>query len=217
MKTLRLLALTSVLALLAPLFMVTPAYAEVRCETQYGGGQVCVSTGNLQVNKRVCDPGQGSCDPNDAKFTSRLVDNLGSDSHNFKVGEEAVFQIDVKNAGDATFGDVSVSDTLPAQLDLSSGNLSYDIPNLAPGQTNSRIIRAKVNNNFPSGQSKICVINTVDVNSQGQHDRDTSQVCLSRAPVTSLPKAGPEDWWMLPSLALLSSSTGFYLLKKNRI
>src|SRR4030042_1140211 len=51
-KTLTILAT----AVIAFLLLAKPVLAAVRCETQYGGGEVCVRTGELQIDKEVWDP-----------------------------------------------------------------------------------------------------------------------------------------------------------------
>src|SRR3989344_749375 len=76
-------------SLFALLFLAAPTFAAVRCETQYGGGQVCVTTGQLQVNKKVWDPGGKT-----------YVDNLvASGTYRFMAGQEGVFQVKIQNLG----------------------------------------------------------------------------------------------------------------------
>jgi len=54
-----------------------PTFASIRCETQYGGGQVCIKTGELQINKKVWDP-----------QSKAFIDNLGITSYKFTAGED---------------------------------------------------------------------------------------------------------------------------------
>src|SRR3989344_2204591 len=111
-------SLTTVLLLIAVLMgtfltlTVQPIEAAIRCETQYGGGQVCVRTGNLQVNKQVKESGGkgGSLE---------WRDNLGpQQSFRFRPGDVVEYKIQVKNVGDAKFDSVTVVDTLPSQLEF---------------------------------------------------------------------------------------------------
>src|SRR5256885_219090 len=98
-------------------FFARPSAAAVRCETQYGGGQVCVTTGQIQVNKKVWDPG-----------TNQYMDNLvASGVHHFVAGETVTFTVRIQNVGDKTEDNVMFSDTLPSFLRYSSGSLSENL------------------------------------------------------------------------------------------
>ena len=61
------------------------AHAAVRCESQYGGGEVCTRTGELQVDKKVWNVNSNS-----------FVDNMGLSDHVFVAGEEVTFKLKVK-------------------------------------------------------------------------------------------------------------------------
>lgn len=197
----------------AGLFL-SPAYAAVRCETQYGGREVCVRTGQLQIDKEVLNPQE-----------NKFVDNLGLSDHKFAPGEEITFKLKVKNVGDATFNKVSVTDTLPSLLELTSGSTSFEISDLTVGEIEEREIKAKVtaSGNFPQDKTIVCVINTAEAGSGSENDRDTAQVCLGRkvvgpAPAVApiIPPTGPEDWLPLLVLSLLTGATGLYLIKLNK-
>ena len=194
-------------------FIKSPVLADIRCETQYGGNQVCVRTGNIQINKTVCDPDKGDCAKSDDNL---FVDNLGLTNRHFAPGEKIHFKLRVTNTGDAAFDTVNVTDTLPAQLQLFSGQLTYTINNLQPGATDTKDILATVvtADKFPQGQNVVCQPNTAQAKAGDMTDTDTSQVCLEAkaAPVLSLPQAGSSDLFILLG-SLFISAYGFYLLK----
>ncbi len=200
---------------LSLLLSPSPAYAAVRCETQYGGREVCVRTGQLQIDKEVFNPQE-----------NKFVDNLGINDRKFSPGEEIIFKLKIKNVGDATFDKVSVNDSLPSLLEIISGSTSFTITDLTPGETEEREIKAKVtaSGNFPVDKTLVCVVNTAEATSGNEKDRDTAQVCLERKAVgpapaakpTELPPTGPEDWLPLLALSLLTGATGFYLVKFNK-
>lgn len=185
--------------ILVSFFTVKSTSAAVRCETQYGGTQVCVTTGQLQVNKAVFDPQNNT-----------FVDNLGINDHKFAPGEQVRFKISVKNVGDAAFGNVSVTDTPQSGFfDLTSGNLSFNLTNLNPGETRDTEIDFKVSDTSLLPQNNvICVINTAEAKADNNSDRDTSQLCMERkvlgVQTTVLPKTGPEAGL----LTLFASITG---------
>ncbi|MDO8551097.1 MAG: hypothetical protein Q7S03_00220 [bacterium] len=178
-------------------------FAAIRCETQYGGGQVCVTTGNLQINKTVFDPDSNS-----------FKDNLANpNDHKFANGDEVKFNLAIKNVGDAAFGNVHVVDTLPNFLQVSSGDLAFDISNLTPGQTVERQIVAKVS----ASDSVVCDVNTAEANADsGEHDKDTSKVCVGKSVLGATPVTGPETGILILSLSLLAGIAGIYLLKFNK-
>ena len=126
MSKAKVVSFAAVTSLLVGLFiMPRNVLASVRCETQYGGGQVCVRTGQVQVNKKVWNAD-----------TSSWVDNMGLSDHVFVAGEEVTFRVQVKNVGDQTLSQVYVSDVLPNYVYLTTDkHLTIEIRGYAPQQT----------------------------------------------------------------------------------
>lgn len=187
------------LVFVALLLVVPPAtLASVSCTTQYGGGQTCVSTGQIQVNKKVWDPVNGV-----------WVDNIFASVKTFKAGDEVTFSIEVKNVGDATIHNVNFSDTLPGFLVWSGGDpLNFTIGDMAAGAVVTRTVKAKVVAQ-PGNQ---CGNNNVVARSNEGSDTDNAMVCAGQ-PVKEVPKSGPEHWLLVES-ALLAAGTGGYFLRK---
>lgn len=204
----RKLNLTLAAILLSGLFLLAKeTFAAVRCETQYGGGEVCVKTGELQIDKEVWD-----------SQNSKFVDNLGLTSYRFSAGEEITFKLRIKNIGDENFSKVEVKDTLPDFLYLTSGDLDFEINDLAPGETEEREIKAKVVNadKLPSDKSTVCVVNTAETWSDDEHDKDTSQICLEKKVLGVTPVTGPESGLLILSFSLFAAITGFSFLKLSQ-
>lgn len=192
-------------------FLLTPKFslAAVRCETQYGGGEVCVRTGQLQINKEVWSPSQ-----------KKFVDNLGITDYKFASEEEITFKLKIKNVGDETFDKVYVKDTLPDYLQLTSGDLSFEISDLTVGETEEREFKAKVVSaeRFSNDKTVICVVNTVEAWVGDEKDKDTAQVCLEKKVlgVRLLPPTGPEYWLGLLLASGIFGLLGIYLLKFSK-
>lgn len=187
------------LLLLFFVLAIKPVFASVSCTTQYGGGQTCVTTGQLLVNKKVWNP-----------TSQTFVDNLGVADHRFQAGEEVIFSIDIKNVGDNTLNNVQFTDTLPGFLVWSSGDaLSSTINSLTPGQTITKVIRARIISNLVATVTcdRNIAMATAD---NGSSDRDTAQLCAGVLPKT-VPAAGPE----MAVLALLPAfgAVGWFLRK----
>ncbi|MCL4398021.1 DUF11 domain-containing protein [Patescibacteria group bacterium] len=200
-----------------------PIFASVSCTTQYGGGQTCVSTGELLVNKKVFDP-----------VSQTFVDNLGRTDHVFAIGEEVTFSIEVKNVGDAPVNDITVTDTLPNFLTWTGGDpLVSTISSLGAGESVTKTIRTKVVSTFGSGV--VCANNLASVEATitststatapvSDPQTDTAQLCVNlptaaptvvtptpTPPVT--PPTGPSDWLLLLSSPAWLGGIGFYLKK----
>jgi uncharacterized repeat protein (TIGR01451 family) len=182
------------LGVLLGLFLARPVLAEIRCEPQYGGGEVCVRIGALQVNKLVWDP-----------ESHAFVDNLGPTHHRFLPGEEILFKIKVKNVGDEVFNKVDVDDTLPPFLRRVGGEeLSFDIDDLVPGEEREVEIKAVV------VEEKVgldqCDVNLVEARADGQVVRDTARICVSKkaAEVVVLPKTGPSPSLVWPAFLFVT-------------
>ncbi|MAG59839.1 hypothetical protein CMO96_03575 [Candidatus Woesebacteria bacterium] len=198
-----------VFSTLASFFLLLPktTQAAVRCEAQYGGGEVCVKTGELQIDKEVWDS-QGR----------KFVDNLGITSHKFAPGDEITFRLKIKNVGDDNLDKVDVTDSLPSQLTLVSGSTSFEIKDLGVGKSEEREIKVKVSQDaLPSDKSLICIVNTAEVRSGDNHDRDTSQVCLEKkvgkkVEPKALPEAGAENW-LIAFGSLFVLAIGMYLVR----
>lgn len=180
-----------------------PVSAAVRCETQYGGGETCVRTGQLQVDKKVWN-----------RTVNNFVDNLTLSDSLLLAGQEVIFKIKVKNIGDADLSNVTVTDTLPSYLVASSGGFTYTIANLPVGATDERELRAKVvsADKLPLVPSTFCVVDLAEAKVTDSSDRDTSQVCIeNRVKGTVIPATGPE----MGVLALLPAlgAAGWFLRK----
>jgi len=198
------LALFLLVAGVAMLSYSRPVFAAVHCESQYGGGETCVRTGQLLVNKKVWDVDSKS-----------FVDNLTLSNHRFQVGDEVTFTVEIKNVGDTTLTNVSFVDTLPSFLAWSGADgLTSTIASLNPGQSATLTIKAKV---VDFGLvSTICNVNTaVATASDGSKDSDTAQVCAENKVkgVTTIPSTGPEQavLVLLPAIG----AVGYFLRQKK--
>jgi uncharacterized repeat protein (TIGR01451 family) len=186
------------ISLVLLLAAVKPAAAFVRCETQYGGGETCVKTGELQIDKEIWNPDM-----------EKFVDNMGLNDRKFYPGDEIIFRLKIKNVGDSAFGQVEVRDYLPNVLNLENGDIAFDLHDLKPGDVREVEIKTTVveGSEFPDNKTLICDVNTAEAWSGDERDKDTSRFCVAQHVLgaTTLPKTGPE--YLLVSL-LFSSFAG---------
>lgn len=206
MKKLFSILIIAALLLVIPL-ITRQAKAVVRCDTQYG--EVCREI-ELEINKEVWDP-------KDSRFEDDIL--FEQELYKFAPGEKITFLLKITNVGDETFSKVYVKDTLPEYLELVSGDLEFEIDDLTPGETEERIIEARVvsADRFPD-DATICVVNTAETWSGDERDEDTIQVCLEEKVlgVAVLPPTGPEYTSVILALSILSALLGAILLFKAK-
>lgn len=212
------------------------AYADVSCQPIYGGGQTCVQTGNVSIDKKLTHP-----------KTNALVDNIGVNDDKFGPESTVTFQIAVTNTGSAKISRVQVRDIFPQFVDFAAGVgnfdggskvLSFDVNDLNPNETRTFNIVGKVAKaeNLPVNQGIVCVVNQAtakDVTNTGNPSMDNAQLCIQKdLPVTqtivtetkgglkvfppqktfTTPATGPE---MLPLIGLIPTGIlGAFLRKR---
>ncbi len=186
------------------LAVASPVSAAVRCETQYGGNQVCVTTGQLQIDKKIWNSDNSS-----------WVDNLYITDHKFVTGDTVRFRLTVKNVGDNTLHNVKVVDTLPNFLFFTGTTASeFTIDSLNPGENKDFEVESRVVSESQLGVNEACDVNAAEANSnEGEHDKDTAKVCVTKKVlgVTTLPKTGPSNTFLILSLSLFAGLSGLYL------
>lgn len=215
---------------------VPAASAAVACQPIYGGGQTCVQSGNVVIDKKVQNP-----------VNTVFVDNLTPNDPKYVPGQTVTFTITVSNTGGAMLPKVKVQDVFPVYVreyagpgSISGNTLSFDVLNLNPGEARTFTVSAKVigADQLPN-KTVICEINN-NVNDPLQNraiaivdgqTEDNAKFCIQKeavggpvtttkgglkilpAPqVTTTPSTGPEA---LALFALLPSGiAGLFLRRK---
>jgi uncharacterized repeat protein (TIGR01451 family) len=200
------------------------------CQIIYGGGQVCNNNIQYTINKMVEVPG-----------TTNFTDNLNVNDSKYSADTIVPFKIIITNTGDTKIGHIKVTDSIPQYLTFASGDgnfdansrkITFDVNNLDAGAAQQFMVNLKVvdNNQLPSDQSTVCVVNQVNAfEDSGVTAADSSQVCITReianvtptpvvfttVPPKKIPNTGPE---MLPLLGLIPAGiSGLFLRKKSKI
>lgn len=202
-------------------------YGTQNCQPVYGGGQTCVTTEKIVLNKTVRNPQTGS-----------YVDNLTLNDPRYFGGQSVNFQLTITNSGNDNLSEVLVSDTFPNYMKKISGPGSYDsktntisfkVLNLAAGESRTFTVTGNLvdSSKLPLNQGVTCLVNQAEAQSNGQDSHDNSQFCVEKqAPVTTkgglpvmqapnmtqTPSTGPE---MLPLFGLIpGAGFGFWLRRK---
>ncbi len=203
-------------------------YADVSCQPIYGGGQTCVTTGNILVNKKIQNP-----------QTGEFVDNLNLNDSRFAPGQSVVFQILLTNTGATTILQTKVTDLLPTFITFQAGpgnfdsntrNLTFTVDNLTSNETRPFTFQARVLDakDLPDGvtcdpRTKNLVTATTNT---GQTSQDTASFCVEKGLTTkggfpvfpppkvfTTPPTGPE---LIPLISLLPGGAfGWFLRKKS--
>lgn len=217
------------------LFFVPVVSADTVCQPIYGGGQSCVQTGNVLINKTVADPKTGA-----------FVDNLGINDNKFAQDMAINFQITITNTGNTVVSKITIKDIFPRFVDFVAGpgnfdgnskTLSLDVSNLNPNESRNFTITGKIvsADKLPD-QTIDCEVNqalaSIDSNTTSQ---DNSQFCIQKqaiqtgqnptttkgglkvftpGQVATTPSTGPE---MLPLLALIPTGLAGIFLKRKKI
>lgn len=211
-------------------YFVSSAYAEISCQPIYGGGQTCVTSENILVDKKILNP-----------KTNVLVDNLGINDPKFDPDTVVNFQISVKNTGNNLLNKVDVKDIFPQHLNFFGGpgnfdpntkELTFSIENLKPNEIKTFTVLGKIVDaaQLQISQGVVCVVNQVQaVNSANtsQVSQDNSQFCIEKKvlgetakggfPVLPIKPTGTSPSTGAESLALFSliptGITGWFLRK----
>lgn len=201
--------LVAVLSLIAVLFSASKVAAAVRCETQYGGTQVCVTTGQLQINKKIWAPNY-----------SEYRDNLYITDYQFKTADFVTFKLVVKNVGDNTLKNVRVTDSLPSFL-FFTGETPHEftLDNLNPGESKEFEVKTRVVSESQLVADRICGVNTAEVNADdNQHDKDTAELCVTKKVlgVKKLPETGVNTSFFVLIASAVAAAAGLALVQISR-
>lgn len=151
------------------------------CQPIYGGGETCVQTGNITINKTIQNP-----------QTLQYVDNLGTDDSKYAPGQLVHFKIIVKNKSNASIKNIVVKDRLPQYVDCAYGGtgqcdsatkiINLIIDNLNANETKTftivGIIASK--SQLPENKETICLINQGVAVQMQQISQDNSQFCIQK-------------------------------------
>jgi uncharacterized repeat protein (TIGR01451 family) len=205
----------------------TGTYGTQNCQPIYGGGQTCVSTERIVLNKTVRNPQTGS-----------YVDNLSLNDPRYFGGQSVSFQLTITNSGDTKLSEVTVSDTLPNYIEKVSGPGSFDsktkvltfkLTNLEAGESRTFTLTGTLvdSSKLPLNQGITCLVNQAVASANSQESRDNSQFCVEKQavatkgglpvleapPMKETPPTGPE---MLSLVGLIpAAGFGFWLRRRT--
>ena len=211
----------------AVLLTVSPSQASVSCQPIYGGGQTCITTGEIQIDKKVKHPQTGA-----------FVDNLSINESRFHAQDTIIFRLSVTNTGDNTLSSVEVKDTLPPHVTFVSGpgefdnntkTVTYTLKDLKINETRTEDIVVKVVDEkaLSSKGGVVCTVNQSSAISEGKVTQDNSQFCIEKVikvtkgglpvkpapPLKETPPTGPE---MLSLIGLIPAGLAGILLRKKK-
>lgn len=180
-------------------------FADTTCQPIYGGGQTCVTTGTISINKTVMNP-----------KTNQLVDNLNINDPRHQPGFVTTFQITVTNTGNTSISRIKVSDIFPQYITFSSGTgnfdsntktLTFEVNNLLANETRNFTIQGKVVDSslIPINQgSVVCVVNqatATNLDNASQVIQDNAQFCIEKTATSS-------GFPVFPTTITVTPSTG---------
>lgn len=151
------------------------------CQPIYGGGESCVQTGKITINKTVQDP-----------QTLQYVDNLNADSPKYNPGQTVQFQIAVKNTTNTSVKNIEIKDRLPQYMDCASEGagrcnnatkiIAFTIDDLNANEIRIYTLKGKIasKSNLPGDKETICLVNQGIATQDKQTSQDNSQFCIQK-------------------------------------
>ena len=222
--------LLTLIIVLGVFYFLSPitSYADTSCQPIYGGGQTCITTNNIVLDKKVQNP-----------KTSEMVDNLSINDPKYQPESIVTFQISVTNSSNKTITNIDVKDIFPQYVDFSSGTgnfdtnnktLSFRIDDLKSNETKVFAIKGKVVNTDQISINQgavVCVVNQANATSDNNNfSQDNSQFCIEKEPVvkggfpvlsavsvTETPSTGPGSFQLLGFA--VAGVVGYLLRKKS--
>lgn len=166
------------------LLLSASADAAVTCQPIYGGGQSCVQTGNLIINKTV-----SRANPNTRQPTNEFVDNININDTKYGPDSFVNFQVTITNSGNAVINQINVQDIFPQFINFQSGpgsfsgkTLTFQVFNLQPNESRTFGISAKAVSAAQLPDGVVCPVNqaiATDV-ATNQSSQDNAQFCIQR-------------------------------------
>lgn len=226
--------LVSIILVLSFVFLASlgSVFADTVCQPIYGGGQTCVTTGDILVNKTVNNPAIG-----------QFVDNLGINDPKFSPGQQITFNIAVTNTGASTILQTKATDTLPPTLiynsstpagafDANSRTVTWVLDNLKANETRNLTVFGTIADASKLAKDVTCdpdkTTNAVAATTNtGQTSTDFATLCIQKQVVTkgglpvfpppkvlTTPPTGPE---LIPLIGLLPAGIGGWFLRRKSI
>ena len=213
------------------LLFTNVADASVTCTPIYGGGETCVSKGEIDIEKKINHPDASK------GGTENFVDNLSITDARFHAGDQITFKLTVTNTGDSTLETVEVKDVLPSYVTFVSGpgnfdpntkTLKYTLKNLKAkeSRTNDLVVKVVAENDLPIQNGEVWAVNQSFVSADSMSDQDNATFCIEKKkvvtkgglpvkpapPVTQAPPTGPE---MAALFALIPAGLSGLILRRK--
>ncbi len=213
---------------------ITNAYAAgtTVCQPIYGGGETCIRSDVIQVDKKVLN-----------SSTNTFVDNLGVNDPKYGPNEQVAFNLSIINTGQSTIQRINVSDIFPQFVDFVSGagnfdpktnTLSFDLNDVKPNESRMIKITGKITSSDKLPTGITCVVNQAIAATTNQGtSQDNAQFCIDAAkkaleiteskgglkvfpPSTAAktPSTGPEA---LSLIALVPSAILGFILRRRAV
>ncbi len=210
---------------------IVTADNQKNCQPIYGGGESCIQTGKVAINKTVRNP-----------QTLQYVENLNAQDPKYSPGQTMQFQITVKNTSNTPIRNIEIKDRLPQYLDCASEAanqcnnttkiIAFTIDNLNANEIRIYTLKGKVASisNLPEDKKTICLVNQTLATQNKQTSQDNSLFCIQKnktnqnttkgglpvyppSKTKATPGTGPET---IALFSLLASGLFGFILRQKR-
>jgi len=169
-------------------YFARPAFADISCQPIYGGGETCIVSPNISINKEVLNP-----------KTNKMVENLSVNDPKYHPEWIVNFKLTVTNTGKSVIKNIDVKDIFPQYITFSTGpgkfdketkTLSFKIESLEPNEIRTFVLVGRVVPTDKLPQGVVCIVNRVVVSSNAEDQAsDNTQLCIENK-VVEVPEKG---------------------------
>jgi len=176
------------LPVISYLLFVFPAQAQTpACQPIFGGGESCVTEGNLLIDKKLRAPN-----------SNQFVDGTKLTDPKFAPGQTVLFQLTLRNTGNRVIEDITVIDTFPrfvsfvkgpGQFNRATNTLTFSVDKLEAGQNRVIAIEGKVAaaNTIPGTNTVSCIVNQATATQGRNRATDNTEFCLQKGAQPAIP------------------------------
>lgn len=186
--------------LFSPTFVLAESPADTACTPIFNGGQTCVQSDLLTINKKVLNPTL-TFKANQPFKDSDFVENVTMNDATYPANRATAFRLIITNTANRKLSNIKVTDILPPKyLTYVTGDGSYDsgtrtftatIDSLDKNQSKTLTIQVitALADQLPANNSPVCTINQAIATVSNKKSQDNAELCLQRSPSATPTKA----------------------------
>jgi hypothetical protein len=171
--------------------------SDTACTPIFNGGQTCIQSDLLTINKKVLNPTL-TFKPGQTFKDSDFVENVTMNDTTYPANRATAFRLTITNTANRKLSNIKVADILPAKyLTYVTGDGSYDsgsrtfsatIDSLDKNQTKTYTIQVvtAMADQLPANNTPVCTVNQATATVSNKKSQDNAMLCLQASPSTAV-------------------------------